>query len=452
MAVVTDKLKKQVISFIQNDFDSDANYYIGIGRSEDWNDSDIAPTTLRSKREERNFRNGLQSVKKVIDTSFVVPRFNWSSGAIYSPYDDAQVGYPSQSYYVLNDNNQVYMVIEQAKNTDGTAKVSTVQPSGNTSGTAFQTADGYIWKFLYSISALDANKFIAANFMPVKLATAADSDAAGVEQLAVQNAAVVGQIIGVAVDSGGTGYTGTPSVTITGDGTDAKFSATIDGGVVTKCEVIDSSGTLAFGSGYTNAVATLSTSGSTIPAKVRPIFATPLGLGGDARDDLKSTSFMFHVKPDGTENNDFIVGNDFRQVGLIKGIKDSAGVNDFSGSTGIALKKLTFASQTSNFTVDKTIEGATSGAKALIDRVDSANALFFHQTEVTGFVGFDSGENITEVDGTGAGTLTTPSAGQLPFTTPEVLVNTGDVLYIDNRASVSRATDQTEDIKVVIQI
>ena len=209
---------------------------------------------------------------------------------------------------------------------------------------------------------------------------------------------------------------------------------------------------MAFGSGYTNAVATLSTSGSTIPAKVRPIFATPLGLGGDARDDLKSTSFMFHVKPDGTENNDFIVGNDFRQVGLIKGIKDSAGVNDFSGSTGIALKKLTFASQTSNFTVDKTIQGATSGAKALIDRVDSANALFFHQTEVTGFVGFDSGENITEVDGTGAGTLTTPSAGQLPFTTPEVLVNTGDVLYIDNRASVSRATDQTEDIKVVIQI
>ena len=201
MAVVTDKLKKQVISFIQNDFDSDANYYIGIGRSEDWNDSDIAPTTLRSKREERNFRNGLQSVKKVIDTSFVVPRFNWSSGAIYSPYDDAQVGYPSQSYYILNDNNQVYMVIEQAKNTDGTAKVSTVQPSGNTSGTAFQTADGYIWKFLYSISALDANKFVAANFMPVKLATAADSDAAGVEQLAVQNAAVVGQIIGVAVDS-----------------------------------------------------------------------------------------------------------------------------------------------------------------------------------------------------------------------------------------------------------
>lgn len=451
MAVVTDRLKKQVISFIQNDLDSDANIYIGIGRSEDWNDSDIAPTTERTKREERNFRNGLQSIKKVLDASFVVPRYNWSSGAVYSAYDDAQIGYPTQTYYVMNDNNEVFIVLQQSKNTDGTAKVSTVQPSGNTSGTPFQTADGYIWKFLYSISAVDASKFVAANFIPVKKATSTDSDAAGVTQLAAQNAAVVGQIIGIAVDSGGTGYTSTPSISITGDGTGGNFTVTTDGGVVTKVEV-DSTG--GFGLGYTNAGVTLSTSGSTKPAKVRAILGTPLGLGGDPRDDLKSTSFMFQVKPTGTETGDFIVGNDFRQVGLIKGMKrDSDGGvgSDFDSDTGIVLKKLHFASQTSTFTVDKTIQGASSNAKALIDRVDSAAFVFFHQTEETGFKSFDSGENITEVDGTGAGALVT-GGGSSPVQSGEALPHTGDILYIDNRASVSRSTDQTEDIKIVIQI
>ena len=106
----------------------------------------------------------------------VVPRHNWASGAIYSAYDDAQVGYPSQAYYVINDNNQVYLCIQQAKTAAGQAKVSQNQPQGNTTGTPFQTADGYIWRFLYSISALDATKFVSANYMPVKLQGATDSD------------------------------------------------------------------------------------------------------------------------------------------------------------------------------------------------------------------------------------------------------------------------------------
>src|SRR5210317_599932 len=123
MATVTNPLKKQVISSIQSDFaDSAENYFAVIGRSEDWNDSDIAPTVVNTAREERNFRLGAQSAKNIIDLSFVVPRYNWSSGAIYSAYDDAQVGYPAQSYYVMNDNNQVYMCIQQSKNASGQAQ------------------------------------------------------------------------------------------------------------------------------------------------------------------------------------------------------------------------------------------------------------------------------------------------------------------------------------------
>ena len=452
MATVTNPLKKQVISSIKSDFaDSAENYFAVIGRSEDWNDSDIAPTVVNTAREERNFRLGAQSAKNIIDLSFVVPRYNWSSGAIYSAYDDAQVGYPAQSYYVMNDNNQVYMCIQQSKNASGQAQVSTVQPSGNTTGTPFDTADGYIWKFLYSISALDATKFISANYLPIKLQGATDSDspAADVEQLAVQNAAIVGQIVGYAVDSGGSGYTSTPTITVTGNGTKAKAGATISGGQVVKVELIDSSGNYTLGSGYNYADVAVTGGGSpTKPASVRAILSTPLGLGGDPRDDLRSTSIMFNVKPTGTENTDFIVGNDFRQVGLMKDLKDSSGTVDFTASTGIILKQLKLSSVTSGFTADNTIQGSTSGVQALIDKVDSSN-IWYHQTEVTGFGNFDSGENITETDGNGAGVL---NASFAPYINPEIDAFSGQLLYIDNRAAITRATDQTEDIKIVIQI
>jgi hypothetical protein len=452
MAVITNTLKKQVIQSLLTDFaDSSNNYYIGIGRSEDWNASDTARTTINALWEERGLRNGLQSVKKVIDSTFVVPRYNWSSGAVYSAYDDKQVGYPAQTYYVMNDENQVYVCIQQSKDAAGNAVVSTIQPSGGTTGAPFSTADGYIWKFLYSISAGDATKYIAANFLPIKLQGSTDenSQAADIEQLAAQNAAVDGQITGYVVDSGGAGYTSNPTLTVVGDGTDAKASATISGSAVVTTEVLDSSGTLMFGSGYTNAIITVSGGGTpTKPAVIRPIFSEEGGLGADPRNDLRANGVMFTVKPDGTENDDFIVGNDFRQVGLIKNIKDSAGSDLFTASTGIALKKLIFSAVTTGFTADNTIVGSTSGAKALIDKVDSSN-VWYHQTDATGFTNFDSGEAVTETDGSGAGTL---NASFAPYVTPEVTTSTGDVLYIDNRAAVTRASDQTEDIKIVIQI
>lgn len=453
MAIVTQQIKKQVITSIQTDIDSSAvNYFIGIGRSEDWNDSDIAPTVLNSSREERNFRLGVQSVKNVIDKSFVVPRYNWSSGAIYSAYDDAQVGYPTQTYYVMNDNNQVYMCIQQAKNSSGQAQVSTVQPTGNTTGAPFDTADNYVWKFLYSIGALDANKYISANYLPVTLVGITDSDspAAIIEQKSVQNNAIAGQIVGYAIDSGGSGYSSTPTITIVGDGTKAKAGATISGGQVTQVELIDSSGAYTLGSGYNVAAVNITGGGSpTKPASVRAIFGSKNGLGADPRDDLRSTAIMFNVKPTGAEGTgDFIVGNDFRQVGLIRNLKDSSGSVDFTASTGLALKRLKFSSFSTEFSVDNIMVGGTSGVKAYIDKVDS-DTVWYHQTEVTGFGNFDSGESVAEVVGNGAGSL---NATYAPFINPEVDIFSGELLYIDNRASITRSLEQTEDIKIVIQI
>ena len=487
MAILTTKQKKLAIEQLIADFDSSANeYYIGIGKSEDWNDSDVAPTTLSTLYEEEAFRDGLQSVKQVVDRTFVVPRYNWSSGAIYSAYDDKQVGYPTQTYYVMNDNNQVYICLQQSKDATGASQPSTVQPTGNTTGTPFATADGYIWKFAYSISAIDANKFVAANFIPVKkqLATDSSSQASDIEQFTVQNNSVKGQILGFAIDSGGAGYTSNPTLTVNAYGYDsalgfrgtdsaggganltgttllkvAKGGLTISGGIVVKAEIIDSSGTLVFGSGQRKATVSVTGGGTpTKPASIRPIFGCVDGMGADPRDDLKSTGLMMSIKATGSETTngqaDFVIGNDFRQVGIIRNPiqTDSSGANGigYNESTGLALKQLKLSAVTQTFTADNTIVGGTSGVKALIDKVDSSN-IFYHQTKATGYGDFSGGEAITETNGNGAGTLTS-TASDLPFVKPEIDTRDGEILYVDNRASVTRSSDQTEDIKVVIQI
>ena len=452
MAIVTNKLKREMIQLLLNNFNDSASnhYFIGIGRSDEWNSTDTAPTVESQDVEGRLFRNSLQSVKKVADISFVVPRYNWSSGTIYSPYNDKQVGYPTQSYYVMNDNNQVYVCIQQPKNNEGVGQPSTVQPSGNTTGTTFITADDYAWKFLYSISALDASKYIAANFIPVKKQGSTTVQASDTEQLAVQNAAISGQIIGYSIESGGAGYGTAPTLTISGDGTAAKATATISGGIVTKVEADDSASTLTLGSGYTNATVGQSGGSPTKPAKIRPIFASKGGVGSDPRQDLRANGIMLAVKPDGAEGSgDFIVGNDFRQVGLIRNITaDSDNGTLFTSATGLALDQLQFASVSQAFTADKTIVGGTSGAKALIDKVDSTK-VWYHQNDDTGYTSFSATEAVTEADGNGAGAL--DSAGAY-LVSSEVARLTGDLLYIDNRAAVTRAADQKEDIKIVIQI
>lgn len=454
-AIITDKLKKQVLESIITDIDSsDNNYYIGVGRSEVWNVSDTAPTPENTLREIRNLGFSLQSMKTVADKSFVVPRYNWSSGSIYSGFNDDQAGHPNQAYYVITDENHVYICLQPGRNAAGASVISTVKPTGTAAG-AFKTSDGYVWKFLYSLGALTVSKFLAANFMPITkiLSTDGNSSASEVEQFGIQNAAVAGQILGYTVTNGGSGFTSTPAVTIAGNGTGAKAQATVSGNILTKVEVLESDNTMVFGSGYDYADITI-TGGGGSNAAVRPIFGPKAGIGADPRDDLRSRALMFNAKPDGTESGNFIVGNDFRQIGLIKNPKMPRD-SDFTAESGIALPYLGFqlATITSPFTADKTIQGGTSNAKAYVDSFDS-DKIYYHQTEDTGFLSFTEGEIVSETNGSGTGTLDVVGldSDTRAFTYADVDQISGDVLFIDNRAAVTRSANAAEDIKIVIQI
>lgn len=448
-AIVTDNLRTHQSNLLLTEIlangDSD-KYYIGIGKSDVYNSTDTVTDPVRSNQNENDVRHNLQSVKKVEAASMVIPRYNWSSGSVYDAWTDASVGIPTNSYYVLTDINEVFIVIKQAKNSSGVAQTSTVKPevpAGRNRAKPFLLSDGYVWKFMYGLSAGKANSFLSAGFVPIeKIGTA--SNAFETDQKAVQDSAIGGQIIGVELDSGGAGYGSAPTITFRGNGASAAATATLSGGQVVKVEMNNESAGL--GSGYDFASVLFSGGSPSKPAKGRVVLGPKAGLGLDPRDDLKANSIMLNIKPDGTVSNTFITGNTFRQISLFKGIKQSdssASGTFFSGTSSLTLRSMKSANA-ANLTIGRVIsDGSSPVKKAFIDDI-SGTSIFYHQNDSTGFSVFDSAATISD----GLATVSVDSANISAAVNPY----SGDLLYIDQRAKILRADAQQEDIKVIVTV
>jgi len=456
-AIITDPFKKQ---FMQKIFDeasdvSIARYYIGIGKNDEWNSTETVPTPTDTPKTIREAQNALQSVKAVGSTSFVIPRHNWSSGSEYSGYDDEYSTIPSNTYYVLTEDNHVYICLQQSKSGTGAINKSTVKPTG-TSPKPFKTSDGYTWRFLYAISGSDTASFLSANFIPVKFVDSAPSDAFEIQQKAAQDSADAGRIANIVVENQGSGYTGTPTVTITGNsgalGDSAQATAVISSEKVVKIDMLNESA--GSGNNFVNATVTISGGGGS-GATARAVIGPPNGIGADPRDELKATSLMFNSKPAGTENGDFLTGTnqDYRQVMLIRNPRtDSVNGNKLIANTAKALKYLiadsAFASQ---LQADELItNGETPPANAYFNEfanhTTAGAKIYYHQTDSTGYTPFQVGNTLTD-EGSQTGTVAVVADSN------ELYINTsGEVLYIENRAPVIRTISQTEDIKVVVTL
>ena len=454
-AIVTNNLKKQLLQTIVTDISADsANYYyIGISRSNPWDGTDTVPTVGNTEREKRNFRAALQSIIRTTDASFVAPRYNWSSGSIYSAYNDNQTAAANSTtypYYVLTANQRVYLCLQQGKSDTGTILQSTVDPDTiGASTSASATSDGYIWKYLFTLSGTNASKFLSANYLPVsKVDSAASLTVIQQAQKDVQDAATAGSIIGYRVVSGGVGYSSDPTVTISGDGTGARAIAKRTAtNQISKIEIDDSAGGIPFGSGYSYASVSLTGGSPTTAAVIEPIISVN-GIGSDPRDDLGSDAAMVNAKPNGVQNGSFMVGQDFRQIGLIKNPKKNND-SDFTGTDARAMRILTLNNITAGFdsaaVEDALITGNTTAAIALGDELVGSK-LYYHFDDSTGFKQFQLAEDVFLDSGTGiTATIVTDSEGEVkPFS--------GELLYIENRSAVVRNAAQTEDIKIIVKL
>lgn len=507
-ATITDIFKRQLLDELYSEFNGwdidstdstspTSKFYIGIGRSEEWEDENNPPEPNPSKEDINTFQSSLQGIKLVQDLSYVVPRHNWSAGSIYTAWSDKNhsdttVGTLEDilgPYYVITEDNNVYVCLQQGMTDDGVVRNSLYKPT-DVSGDAFVAgADGYVWKFLYNVGTYNSRRYLTSHWIPVEhiydsseRGPALDTlSASRLAQYAIQELAVPNELLGIEVDSGGRGYapSSTIPVTIHGDCTDSAsaYARVDENGRIFQVVMKDSElGDYNFGGGYDDRV-WVEVSGGT-GAVLNPVLHNHEGgFGYDPRNDLNSSALMYSVRIIGDEYQIFNIDNDFRQVGLIKNpLKDSASADTFTGDSaftairGSALKKLYVGDGVvpENIGSQTTVTGVSSGAMAYVDYykvlqdsdccADSSTShpvLFVHQSQETGFKQFNLSEVLEISNGGGSVTLEGhPTQGMTapPLYYANVDNFSGEVLYIDNRLQIDRDEDQTEDVKIVIDL
>ena len=467
-AIVTNKFRlNNAEQFYESFSEASTSFYLFVGRPQAWSittpyggGTDSAPPTpLDNVDDEYMYFRDMQAAKRIAsaDIQYAIPRHNWTSGTIYDYYRGDYGAQWSSTvsdivktvnagtnlwasttlFYVLSSTNNVYKCMSNA---GGIA--STIEPSG-TSNAEYQTGDGYWWKYMYTLTTSQITDFLTADFMPVTTNST------------VSTAAIDGEIRQYKIMRGGVGYSdNTYNVTLGGDGvlrggTAATATVVVDGGAVISCVVN------AAGSKYTFATLTMpAAAGSpSTDAIITPIIGPPGGHGFNAIDELGGFYVMTNTTISGTEGSgDFVVDQDFRRVGVV--------LNPYNYGTAViatdpslnALKSMTFSGTPGTFVIDEVITGGTSDAKGLVVAWDATTKILkYIQTQWTGVstilpyneVAFAVAEVVT-----GAGSATGTIAS---LTNPEIDYYSGKTIYVEDRAPISRATDQTENIKLIVE-
>jgi hypothetical protein len=484
-AIITNKFRiHNQEQFVESFSEASPNvYYLGLGRPQAWATStrgdsrtqyegtDASPLTpVDSVSQEYHVFDDLLAAKRVTasDVSIVIPRRNWATGTVYDYYrhdyghyvtgstssvitaDSGATTLSDATFYVLNSNNNVYKCLDNNSGAN-----STVEPTG-TSTSILSTADGYKWKYMYSLSAAQQTNFLSTDFMAVatnSTVAAANTDGA-IDIVKIKTAG-----------SGGTDGTHT-GISIKGDGSGGTVSVTVNSGVVSAVTVT------AGGSGYTYGYirnADIVSAGATglTGSELDVIIGPKGGHGENAIEELGGFYVMLNTNFEASEaanTGDFTTANDFRRVALMRDI--NSGGSAATSTTLRGTKAVLVTSPSGNFTVDEEINQATTGAVGKVVEWDSSNNILYYIQTRFNDEGLDSNGNLVDFSGTNTITgqsssvTATPSSStttvdSISFTSGynsgEIDEDTGDVLYIENRSPITRASDQTENVKLIIE-
>ena len=482
-AIITDKFRIHNSEQFREAFSeaSGNTMYLGIGRPQPFatstrgdartnnEGSDISPLTPADNLNAQHFPfDDMLASKKIptTDVTFAIPRRNWVTGTTYDTYRHDYGEYATggttvitansgastlfdATFYVLTTDRNVYKCLANDNNT-----ASTVEPTG-TSTTVLSTADGYKWKYMYTLSASQQSNFLSTDFMAVA------TDAT------VSSAAVDGTIEEIKIKAtGSSGTNGTHTgVAIRGDGSSGTCSVTVAGGVVTAVTITAAGTGYTFGTVSNAQIVTAGATGLT-GAELDVIIPPKGGHGFNAIEELGGFYVMLNTSLEGTESansGDVTVANDFRKITLIR--DPLSGGSAATASTLRATRAINVASVTGSYVVDEKITQATSGAVGKVVEWDATNSILYYIQTRHNDEGLDSNGNQTAFSGTnivtGAGggtstpTTSTSTINNVSFTSgysaSEIDHDSGDILYIENRAPITRAADQTENIKLVIE-
>ena len=469
---------------------------------------DVPPLPLDNQKEKIALYDELIAAKRITDSfaRTVIRRYNWDLVANpkfdmwkpdYSatPGGGGQIGKATATgatsiadakFYVMNSYYEVFKCLyngEDPSNTTGQNATEEPYVAGGNYDSATglyteTTGAKYIWKYMYTIPTDDVLKFLSSDFMPIVLP-------ANASRTAVAGVAVAGAADVALIENAGSGLPASQTLytAIVGDGTGGKVKFVTNGaGTITSAEieargsaytygnVLLGNGNLFSNAGLSSAV----TTGASAVGALEIIMAPEGGHGSDHETELNGKRVMTNIRLTYSEGSgDFPVDNDFRRIGIISDPFNYGTTTFSTADTLSGLKAIKITGASADFSVDEkitqTVTGGTAYGTVVSWTLDSgsttAGVLKYIQTndahtdsgKVKAFE--SSGSNaITGEASTASGTVDTAYGSTLlgvtfssGLATPEIENNSGDVIYVENRRLITRAADQIEDIKLVIE-
>jgi hypothetical protein len=247
-----------------------------------------------------------------------------------------------------------------------------------------------------------------------------------------------GTVDNIQVISHGYAY-GTATVSITGDGTGATANVIIVNGKVNKIIMTNR------GSGYTYANVVIT--GNGYAATARAIISPFQGHGKDAYEELFARTLIFYSNVSRDKNQGFDVNNDYRQVGIIKNIREYGKTSRYASASGSACFAIEGFYNTTQFlpdmllTTTRTVDGVTFYRKFRIVSVNSTGTGMLIQC-------LDNDPPVL------SDVLTNENNQYFSVRNvkaPTVDKYSGDLLFIDNKAGFTPSADETVTLRTVIK-
>ena len=508
-AVVTDQFRiLNASNFVDSVVSDNNSYYVflgldnptavGFGRTSDWDANTPNPTD--NIQYSGHYKDTALFGKKITSSNIrrIIRKVTWTSNTSYDMYrDDYSISKPAPNsnssrlydtnYYVVNSDYRVYICIDNGSSGES--------PKGNKSqdeptftdlepSAAGISGDGYVWKYLFSISPSDIIKFDSTEYVtvPNDWSTSNDSQIISIRE-AGDSTINFNQIKKVYIEDGGTGYS-SGTVDILGDGSGGRVSITATGGVITSAIVT------AGGSGYTYGIVDLGSlqpSGSIPnPAKLIPIIPPSKGHGYDIYSELGTDKVLVYARFDDS-TKDFPTDTQFSQVGIIKNPTTFSSDVIFTENQYSSLYAVVLTTAISTVIGEKITQIRTDGtvAKGYVASYDSETkvlkyfkdrSLYFgNKFDQTDYNKVSSDSDVYDFQSGGSNIVSNSFTASINTTfnnnkitvgnkiinlgatftnglaNPEINKNTGDIIYIDNRPLVERDIRQKEDVKIILE-
>lgn len=411
----------------------------------EWTDENSPPDITYSDLYEKTLYKNMFVIKKInsSDICAVIERIDWVAGTVYQYYNDSQDmfartnGKLNNHFYVRNKYDQVFKCLW-----NNLGATSTVEPKinyGYDVNNTITNADGYKWKYLFTINSSDKYKFFDTNWIPV-------SKQAHKFDLSL-NTKSSGEIFEINVIDGGNGYVNdssggegeTTTVTITGDGFDATAKAKIVSGSVSRIRVVTK------GYGYSSAnVSVVSTSAFSGNTATSSVTISPIGgFGYDLLKELGCDTVAITCTFDETTESIMPTDIDFRQVGLmINPNLTSGGYAD-----GVIYNTTTTISCTAgqgNFILDEVVyQGTSLGSATFTGRVSHFSTLT-STLYIINTNGTFKPQNL--ITGASSGAI----RQALVLSESEIVPFSGKIVYLENRKKIQRSATGIEQFKLFL--